>query len=105
PSDRLQSIYEDEAGDLWLGSKSGLIRVSNGRLTVFGTKDGLLEPVVTGIVGDRDGNLWLSGNRGIYRIPRADLTSPPGVRRRRVMAFGRSDGLRSVEGVGSIQPA
>ena len=104
PSDRLQSIYEDEQG-LWLGSKSGLIRVSKGRLTVFGVKDGLLEPVVTGIVGDRDGNLWLSGNRGIYRIPRADLTAPPGAMHVRVMAFGRGDGLRSVEGVGSIQPA
>jgi diguanylate cyclase (GGDEF)-like protein len=105
PTDRLQSIYEDDGGDLWLGSKSGLIRMSNGRLSVFGMKDGLLEPVVTGIVGDRDGNLWLSGNRGIYRIPRADLASPPGARRVRVLVFGRSDGLRSIEGVGSIQPA
>src|SRR5262249_51519381 len=104
PTDRLQSIYEDARGVLWLGSKSGLIRIEDGRISVFDTSQGLQESVVCAVLDDGAGNLWLSGNRAIYRIPVTDLLPSPSARRVRVTAFGKSDGLGAVEGVGSVQP-
>jgi len=58
PSDlNISSVFEDSRTNLWLGTKSGLLKLENGRFTpVYGPEE-LSHEVVT-IYEDRIGRLW-----------------------------------------------
>ncbi|WP_456426273.1 two-component regulator propeller domain-containing protein [Rhodocaloribacter sp.] len=105
--DFVTTIYEDADGVLWLGSYGkGLTRFSDGRFSVITSADGLFDDVVHGMQEDDEGRLWISSNRGLYFVPKADLNAfARGARDAvRAVAFGKEDGLRSVEG-NAAQPA
>jgi len=59
--------------------------------------------VVYEILEDGLGNLWLSCNKGIFRVAQRDLDDLAAGRRESLtsVAYGRSDGMRSVECNGS----
>lgn len=81
-------IHEDEDGDWWLGTESGLLHYnrSSGTTLRYGRGDGLSSNVVYGIVPAEKGGLWLSTQNGLVRVS-ADLA--PGSFRR----YYREDGL------------
>lgn len=63
------SIYEQPAGNLWLGTMNGLFASSQGRLKRVGGEAG--EPLnrVTAITGDGKSRIWIADARsGIYSI-------------------------------------
>ena len=101
------SLHETAGGDLWVGTDAGLCRLDGGRLACFGPREGLFDDVVYQILDDGLGDLWLSCNKGIYRVAQRDLDDLAAGRRKSLtsVAYGRADGMRSVECNGGVQPA
>lgn len=67
-------LHRDDAGTLWIGTRSGLYRLTgieaSGAATFdrFGERDGLPNEVIWGIQPDDRGRLWLSTNKGLCRF-------------------------------------
>jgi DNA-binding NarL/FixJ family response regulator/signal transduction histidine kinase/ligand-binding sensor domain-containing protein len=72
---RIDVIYQDQAGLLWLASQDGLAHFEPTTETVrhYTRKDGLSDDFVVGILEDRTGNLWLSTKQGLSKFdPQAE---------------------------------
>ncbi len=85
---------------MWIGTYGGgLTRALHGRFTRYTTAQGLLHDVVFDILGDDRDNLWIGGVRGVFRVSRAELADVASGVRDSVtsIAYGRGDGLRSIE--------
>jgi signal transduction histidine kinase len=52
-----------------------LARFKDGRLTGFGTADGVLKAAVNSIVSDREGSIWIATSRGLYRARKRLMTA------------------------------
>ncbi len=57
-------IYQDRQGALWLGFNSELLRVKDGAVQRFDTKDGL-QGMVQPVFEDRQGRLWIGSYAGL----------------------------------------
>lgn len=55
----VETMLEDAAGALWLGTRDGLIKYKDGRQTLYTTAQGLSGNDVRALAEDGDGNLWL----------------------------------------------
>lgn len=101
-------LHIDSQGYVWIGTGGGGLNVyRDGKLDSFTTTDGLYDDVVYRILEARDGNFWISCNKGIYLISRTDLLDFADHKRSRIRfkSYGRSDGMRSAECNGGVQPA
>ncbi len=62
---RIQVIYQDRSGSLWLGTQRGLVEWSpGGEWRVYLPEDGLSEGAIRAIADDPDGGLWIGTARG-----------------------------------------
>jgi ligand-binding sensor domain-containing protein/signal transduction histidine kinase len=108
-SDFVQTLCVDAAGLLWVGTGGGgLARWVNDRFASITTEHGLRENVVSQIIEDVvAGNFWLGGNRGLSRLSRAELNGFVTGARAAVapLAFGKTDGMESLECAGGFCPA
>ncbi|MBP7866692.1 MAG: diguanylate cyclase [Acidobacteria bacterium] len=91
------SLWEDERGDLWVGSAGGLWRIHDGKAKVCTVREGLADDVITAILPDGGGNLWLGTQAGIGRCSLAALRrfmdgSLPSVS---CTVLGRTEGMRT----------
>ena len=59
---QVSAIFQDRAGQLWLGTQGGLLRLDD--LKLFTTRDGLSADDVRAIAEDREGNLWVGTEGG-----------------------------------------
>ncbi|HQR32271.1 MAG TPA: two-component regulator propeller domain-containing protein [Blastocatellia bacterium] len=59
------TMCEDRAGAYWFGSTNGVVRVQNGAVTQFTTKDGLAGNDTKVIIEDGQGGLWLGSYGGL----------------------------------------
>jgi ligand-binding sensor domain-containing protein len=76
-NDTITCIYEDQKGNLWLGSdagnsvtaSAGLCRYnpSSGVSNHFTEKDGITKPNIWTIVEDNESNIWVGTKGGLYR--------------------------------------
>ncbi|MBV9611667.1 MAG: hypothetical protein JO091_04310, partial [Acidobacteriaceae bacterium] len=57
------TLCEGRAHELWIGTRKGLNRLENGKLTAYTHKDGLPSDIVLATYLDHAGNLWM-GTRG-----------------------------------------
>jgi len=81
------AMYEDKAGDLWLGQQAfgGITRLRNNERTVVKIPGTSANLDVRTIIEDHDGNLWVGTSEdGLYRLHDGKFTH-----------FGRKDGLGS----------
>ncbi|MGH9834601.1 MAG: ligand-binding sensor domain-containing protein [Blastocatellia bacterium] len=64
-SNRFIALYEDGAGDLWMGTEDGgVTRRREGKFTSYTTEHGLPSTYVPTVFGDESGGLWaLSGSQ------------------------------------------
>ena len=61
-------MMEDKKGDLWIGTTTGLFRVTEEGTTIFTTTQGLSHDNVMNILEDGDGNLWVGTQHGLNRF-------------------------------------
>ncbi len=66
--DQLDSILLDHAGHLWMGTKAGLVELTETGTRRFTTNDGLPGKHVTAIHEDRNGTIWVGTDNGLARI-------------------------------------
>ena len=70
----VRSLYEDRAGNLWVGTRNGLHRWHNGAFHVFNSRDSLMDSGTGPLLEDREGNLWVSAGTGLSRFSNTKLT-------------------------------
>ncbi len=59
PGSKLQVLYADREGALWIGTNGGLLRYAEGRLEKLPVTDPLASASVLAIFEDREGDLWV----------------------------------------------
>ena len=68
--DRVNSVYFDHSGTMWVGTQNGLNKFDpkSGTFTVYTRRDGLPGNAVACVLDDDRGNLWMSTNNGVARF-------------------------------------
>ncbi|KAA5546771.1 hybrid sensor histidine kinase/response regulator transcription factor [Adhaeribacter rhizoryzae] len=88
----INCIYEDPAGNLWLGTKGGGINVfnpENGRVEAqYTVQDGLADDKVCAILPGAENQLWISTYNGLSRLD---------IKRKSFRNFHTADGLLTNE--------
>jgi signal transduction histidine kinase/ligand-binding sensor domain-containing protein len=108
PSNNIRAIVEDHAGDIWVGTYDGGIGwLHNSKWVVFNQSSGLYDNGAFQILEDGQERFWISSNRGIYRVSRKQLVDVAEGRAKRLdsVAYGRADGMLSMECDGGVWPA
>lgn len=85
------SVYEESSVSLWLGTEGkGLYNynLDTNKSYRYGTKQGLFNEVVYGILPDDSNNLWLSTNSGLFRF---------NIELKEFKNFDKSDGIQGNE--------
>ena len=95
------SVAQDRAGNLWIGTKFGLVRrLSDGRMTHYAIQASLDDDTVAAVLVDRRGRLWIGHQTGLILVDPEALSTdkvmeasgvvPVGARR-----YTTRDGLNS----------
>ncbi len=104
----VNALYLDDRQTLWVGTRGGgLCRLKDRQFTAYTTRQGLFSDEVYEILEDNSGFFWMSCRRGIFRVHRKQLDDlAQGIRTSlSCTAFGRADGLPSVQCNGVAKPA
>ncbi len=107
-SNNIWSLHADCDGTLWIGTfDGGLARLKNGHVTRYTTANGLFNDGVFQILDDDLGNLWMSCDLGIYRVNKRELIDMAEGKLTSIssIAFGKADGLRTLDSNGGVSPA
>lgn len=107
-SDFIWWLRPEADGTLWIGTYGGgLTRLKNERAVTCTTREGLVDDVICHIADDGRGQFWLSSNQGVFRVAHAQLDEFADGRRPRIqcVAYGKSDGLPTLECEGGSQSA
>ncbi|MES1256992.1 MAG: ATP-binding protein, partial [Acidobacteriota bacterium] len=111
-NERIWAIRVDSSGSLWLGTRgNGLVRIRDGRITRFTTRDGLLSNSIYQILDDggRQGRqrFWMSSPAGVFAADRHELDAVaegrPGPIA--VVPYGTDSGMRTSQMNGGTQSA
>lgn len=71
----LVSVTEDRSGALWLGSISGVYRVTDSTIDRYGKKNGFTDNAVIALLTDKEGSVWLgTDGQGVYRFSGAQFS-------------------------------
>jgi ligand-binding sensor domain-containing protein/signal transduction histidine kinase len=106
--DAISALYQDRDRTLWIGTRAGgLNRYKGGKFTACMTRDGLFSDEVYEILEDDFGYFWMSCRKGIFRVSKKQLDDfiPGAGKAVYCTAFGRADGLPSVQCNGVAKPA
>jgi ligand-binding sensor domain-containing protein/two-component sensor histidine kinase len=102
------TMYTDSDGVLWMGTLGGgLKRFQNGKLTTIRRIHGLSDDMVGDILEDSKNTFWISTPKGIFKVNKNDLNDFATGKLSSVqsIAFGKSDGMKSIEFSSGNQPA
>lgn len=106
PTHFVRALHEDAEGGLWIGTTAGLSCWRNGAMSTWTTAHGLVNDAILQIVEDAAGHLWLGTKAGILRVDKGDLREVAEGRKPLidVFAYGRGEGMLSVECSGGSSP-
>jgi streptogramin lyase len=83
PHENVLAVHEDREGNLWLGTRLGLVRLTPKQVRTLTERDGLANDYVNAVLESRAGELWVATQNGVSRRGRDD----------RWRTFRVSDGL------------
>lgn len=66
-SHTITTMYEDSKGDLWVGTTTGLLKVTDTGCRMYTTEAGLTDNFITCILEDNDRNTWIGTTAGLNR--------------------------------------
>lgn len=106
-SNSVLDFHEDDSGDIWIATSSGLSLYRDGKITSVSSQDGLPLDYIQGIVEDHSGGLWFSSSGGIFTTKKRDFETFINGESPRIASarFGKSQGLKSTEMNGGFQPS
>jgi ligand-binding sensor domain-containing protein/signal transduction histidine kinase len=102
------SLLADNDGTVWVGTfGGGLLRFKDGQFTRCTTKEGLPNNVICQMLDDGQGQLWMGSHGGVFRVAKSMLHAYARGAAKTVpcVAYGKFDGLPTVECSGNYQPA
>jgi len=70
PGTRIQTLFVDREGSVWIGTNGGLARLSGGKMQLLPVTDPLASASVLALMEDREGNLWVGTEAGGLHILR-----------------------------------
>ena len=106
--ERFWAVHADAEGVIWIGTLGGgLLRFQDGKFTRYTPREGLPNEYVSQILEDGRGQLWLGTRGGIVRVSKVELNQIARGETRSVpfIAYGKIDGLPTMECSGGSQPA
>ncbi len=75
PGNLIQALAADPEGGLWIGTHRGLARLADGRLTAYGSADGLVHETIFALHLNRAGRLWIGTGGGLASFDGERFTS------------------------------
>ena len=63
-----RSVFQDRAGNIWIGTAHGLNRFSGGKVTTYAAKDGLSNDYILCVTEGKDGAIWVGTPTGLNRM-------------------------------------
>jgi signal transduction histidine kinase/ligand-binding sensor domain-containing protein len=85
PGSKIQVIYGDLEGSVWIGTNGGLVRWADGKVQRFPVNDSLATESILSVMEDAEGDLWVGTETGGLHI----------LRDQRFHLMGARDGLSS----------
>ncbi len=85
PGTKIQTLYVDREGSVWIGTNEGMVRWANGKLKKMPVTDPLASASVLSIFEDHEGDLWVGTETDGLHILRDE----------RFKTIGARDGLSS----------
>ena len=78
PSDLVVThLLEDREGDLWVGTKTGLLRLERKRIRVYSRRDGLRSDDTLAVAKGADGTIWVGTAEGVSGVRNGQITNLP----------------------------
>jgi signal transduction histidine kinase/ligand-binding sensor domain-containing protein/CheY-like chemotaxis protein len=77
PSGPAHGLYVSRDGTTWYGCGSGVCRLANGKVTVFGAREGVPPDRWDALVTDRDNTVWIRSSRHLLKKARAGTRFEP----------------------------
>lgn len=107
PAHAVFDFLHDADGTVWAATDSGLLRLRQGRWTVFDHRAGLPRDKMFRIIDDGRGRLWLSSNQGVFRVARSEFAAFDANAQDllAVDVIDTSDGMPSNQANGATWPA
>ena len=99
PSDFVFGIYEDEKGDMWLGTSRGLALFRDGKVISLARYHDPLRETIYQLLEDDSHQFWFSTDKGLYTVARSALEDLAAGKNHPAdfHAYGTKDGMRSAE--------
>jgi len=67
-SNRVNAIYVDTSGTVWIGTQTGLNKLEGENIKAYFRRDGLAHDDVVGLLEDAGRNLWISTSNGLSKL-------------------------------------
>jgi ligand-binding sensor domain-containing protein/signal transduction histidine kinase len=80
PGTRIQTLFADREGGLWIGTNGGLVRWESGKLEHLPVTDPLSTASVLSLMEDHEGNIWVGTETGGLHILRDERFRNVGAR-------------------------